>query len=336
MMGMIKRSVSMYSLQDQYARGKMSLEDILRYLNDLGAGIELISDQMIKGAPEPSDATLAEWDRIVEKYRPTLVCNDIFINTCLYKNRTLTTRESTDLLIREIKLAHRLGFKMVRLVSNTPATIIEPALPYAVQYNVVLTLEIHAGMSFDAPLTQAFLNVMRKLNSPYVGLTVDAGIFCRRHPRVASDYFRYLGTHDEVIEYIDGIFAAGTDPKRYFAGARKNGKEFPDNLQKRIRNRADYEYARFSDGYESSNYHILDEYMPYIKHIHGKAYEMTGAGVEYSIRYDELVDYLKTAGYNGYISTEYEGNRFVLPDQPIYDKENVTAHQKMLGKYLDE
>ncbi|NLZ52224.1 MAG: sugar phosphate isomerase, partial [Thermoanaerobacteraceae bacterium] len=43
-MSKIKRSISMYSLQDQYARGKMNLEDIFQYLNELNAGMELISD----------------------------------------------------------------------------------------------------------------------------------------------------------------------------------------------------------------------------------------------------------------------------------------------------
>jgi len=335
-MSKIKRSISMYSLQDQYARGKMNLEDIFQYLNELNAGLELISDQMIKGTPDPSKEYLAEWDRLVSVYRPTLVCNDVFINTCLYKNRTLTLKESTDLLIKEIKLTSRLGFPMLRMVSNTPAGIIEPALPYAIENNVILTLEIHAGMSFDDPLTQDYIEVMKKLNSPYVGLTVDTGIFCKRHPRVSTNYFRELGTNEEVIQYIDRIFASGTDPKRYFAKKAVDGDKFPEDLKKLIKNNNDLEYALFSTGYEMSDYHILDEYIPYIKHIHGKIYEMTEEGVEYSISYDEIIDYLTKAGYEGYISTEYEGNRFTLPDHPIKDKENVYAHQMMMKKYLGE
>ncbi|MGB4658777.1 MAG: TIM barrel protein, partial [Mobilitalea sp.] len=316
MINKIKRSVSLYSLQDQYARGKMKLEDMFQYLNDLGAGVEFISDQMLKSTPEPSEETLAEWDRLIDKYHPTLVCNDVFINTSLYKNRTLTLREATDLLIKEIKLANRLGFPMIRLVSNTPAEIIEPALPYAIKYNVILTLEIHAGMSFDGALTQAFLEVMKRLNTPYVGLTIDTGIFCQRHPRVSTEYFRSLGTNHEVIQYIDQIFESGIDPKTKFAEANKMGKEFPEDLQKLIKSNNDFEYALFSTGYETSDYHILDEYMPYIKHFHGKIYEMTEDGVEYSIRFDEIVNYLIAAGYEGYISTEYEGNRFTLPNMP--------------------
>jgi sugar phosphate isomerase/epimerase len=334
-MSNIKRAVSMYSLQDQYARGKMSLEEIFKYLNELGAGLEFISDQMMKGTPEPPEESLKEWDALVEKYKPVLVCNDVFINTCLYKNRELTDKEALDLLIKEIKLAHRLGFKMIRLVSNTRASIIEPALPYAIENDVVMTLEIHAGMSFDQSLTQAFIEVMKKLNSPYVGLTVDTGIFCRRHPRVSSAFFKELGVKQEIIDYVDNIFASGIDPKHFFQEARKQGKHFPDELQAMIQTQDEFEYALFCDGYEMSEFSILDEYLPYIKHIHGKIYEMTEKGVEYSIPFDELIKYLDKVGYDGYIATEYEGNRFALANEPICDKENVTAHQAMLKKYIE-
>jgi sugar phosphate isomerase/epimerase len=333
-MSNIKRAVSMYSLQDQYARGKMTLEEIFKYLNELGAGLEFISDQMMKGTPEPSEDSLKQWDTLIEKYKPVLVCNDVFINTSLYKNRELTDKEALDLLKKEIKLAHRLGFKMIRLVSNTRASIILPALSCAIENDVVLTLEIHAGMSFDQPLTKAFIDVMKKLNSPYVGLTVDTGIFCKRHPRVSSAFFKELGVKQEIIDYVNAIFSSGTDPKHYFMEARQQGKHFPDDLQQLIETQDEFEYALFCDGYEMSDFSILDEFFPYIKHIHGKIYEMTEEGVEYSISFDDLIQYLDKMGYDGYIATEYEGNRFALANEVIRDKEKATAHQEMLRQYI--
>lgn len=333
-MSNIKRAVSMYSLQDQYARGRMTLADIFEWLNDMGAGLEFISDQMMKGTPEPSEETLEEWDALVERYKPTLVCNDVFINTCLYKNRTLTKKESLDLLIKEIKLAHRLGFPMIRLVSNTRADIIEPALSYAEKYHVVMTLEIHAGMSFDEPLTQDFIRVMKELNSPYVGLTLDTSIFCERHPRVSTNFFRELGVNEELIRRIDAIFESGTDPRRVYAEARSEGKEFPDEIQECIHTQDEYEYALFADGYERTPYHMLDELVPYIKHVHGKIYEMTEEGREYSISFDKFTEYLDSVRYEGYIATEYEGNRFALAGEPIRDRENVEAHQKLLKECI--
>jgi len=331
-MSNIKRSVSFYSFQDQYARGKMNLEDIFKFLKEIGAEMEFISDQMLKVTPHPSEESLKEWDRLMSKYEVKPVCNDIFINTCLYKNRTLTTKEATEALIEEIKLANRLGFKLVRLVSKTPAEIIEPALVYAEKYDVTLALEIHAGMSFDHPMTQAFIDVIHKTKSPYLGIVVDTGIFCRRHPRVATSYFRSLGANENVIKYIDDIFASGIDPKQFFT---KHGGR-PKELTDLYKNEADFIYSLFCDGYEASEFSILDEYMPYVKHIHGKVFEMTDEGIEYSIPYDELIKYLDEKDYNGYISTEYEGNRFVLDGEEVKELEQVKKHQEMLKKYIDK
>ena len=39
---------------------------------------------------------------------------------------------------------------------------------------------------------------------------------------------------------------------------------------------------------------------------------------------------------DGYVSTEYEGNRWVLPDHPIPEVEQVEAHQKMIKRLIRE
>jgi len=63
---------------------------------------------------------------------------------------------------------------------------------------------------------------------------------------------------------------------------------------------------------------------------------MTDEGDEYSIDYKEILQYLHDHGYNGYVSTEYEGNRWVLPDHEIPEVQQVTAHQKMIQRYIKE
>lgn len=71
----IKSLVSLYSLQYQYLTGKMDLEAILKYMKDLDVdGIELLPDQMIPGAPEPSEETLAKWDELMKKYPIGHIC----------------------------------------------------------------------------------------------------------------------------------------------------------------------------------------------------------------------------------------------------------------------
>ena len=333
-MSNIKRAVTLYSLQDQYARKKMTLEEIIRFVTvDLGApGIEIIPDQMVPGAPHPSDEFLKEWDRIMEQYPVDPFCCGIYTNDKLYKNRLLTVREAAANLVDGIHLAHRLGSSMIKIVSTTRTEVVEEALPEAEKCGITITSEIHGGMSFNMPYVQAYVELLKKLDSPYLGFTIDTGIFCRRHPRVSTEYFRKLGMDNEaLVAYIDGLFAQGTDPNAYFmANPEKMGE-----MMGRCKSELETLYLIYATGYDNSPLTILDEYWPYVKYIHGKTWEMTEDGCEYSIPYDEVIAYLDQKGYDGYINTEYEGNRFTLPGCEVLEKETVTKHQNMLKKLIE-
>jgi len=336
----IKRSVSLYSLQEEYIHKKMNLEDMFKGLESLGADLEFITDQMMRNSPFPRLETLNEWDRLIHTYKVKPICNDIFINTNLYANRNLKTHEAIDMLIHEIKLAHRLGFGIIRLVSMTPPEIIEPALPYAEKYDVILAMEVHGAMSFDDKETKAFCDIMFKANSPYLGLVVDTGIFCKRHPRVATNYFLDKGLNPLVAQYINGIYEKGLDPKQtlgvgMFLGSNKENQNYPEELTKHFKSEVDALYCMFACSYENTPLHALDKYLPFVKHFHGKIYEVNEEGVEHSIDYKEIFEYLNEKKWSGYVSTEYEGNRFALEDEPVSGWEQVTRHQTYMKKLLE-
>ena len=331
-MSRIKTCVSLYSLQNEYMTKRMSLEDIFRFMREHDVdGVEVLPDQMIHGAPHPTEETLAHWDGLCEKYNIKPVIADIFLNTNLYKNRELTKKECVDLLIDEIKLAHRMGIKIVRLVSMTPAHVLEPILPYCKKYDVKVALEIHAGLSFDKKKTKDFVDEMKRLNSPYIGLVIDTGIFCKRVPRVMENYCKALGTSQAPIDVVNKLFAEGKDGRDLYAS---EGGFIPE-LQATLKSGPDHMYAHFADGYEQEPFTVLDEYMPYIFHVHMKLFEMTEDG-EYSMDYKGLLEYLHEKEYDGYVSTEYEGNRWTLPGLPTTEKEQVIAHQKYIRACLNE
>lgn len=333
-MSRIKTCVSLYSLQDEYMRHKMSLEDIFGFVSENNIqGIEILPDQMLHKAPHPDESTLEQWDSLINKYHLTPVCDDIFLNTNLYLNRELTKKECADLIIQEIKLANRLGFRLIRLVSMVPYYIIEPVLPYAEKYDVTLALEVHAGLGLDVPKTQEFIKEMIRVNSPYIGLVMDAGLFCRKLPRVMSEYCIHFGLNPKLVEYMDNIFENNSDFRHVCLA---NNNTWPDEVKSLVKTDIDKFYVNFADGYENLSYSIMDEYMPYIKHFHFKLYEMTDEGEEYSIDYKSLIQYLHDHNYDHYVSTEYEGNRWVLPGHPIEEKKHVLSHQKMISKYIKE
>lgn len=333
-MGKIKTCVSLYSLQNEYMNGRMSLEDIFKFLSENEVeGIEILPDQMIHGAPNPSQEELAEWDRLVEKYNMNLVCADVFLNTNLYMNRTLTQRECIDLIKKEILQAKRLGFKLIRLVSMTPPDIIESVLPFAEEHEITMAIELHAGLGFGVKETEEFLREVKRLDSPYLGIVVDTGLFCKHPPKVYTDYCRKIyDISDSVVEYIDGLFEQGED---YFRYVNNPTPEFEKKIEQVVQNKDDRIYLHLAEGYENLPLSVMDPYIKYIKHFHFKLFEMTD-GKETSIDYGEILNYLKAKGYEGYVATEYEGNRWVLPGNPMVEKEQVVQHQKMIENILEK
>ncbi len=333
-MAKIKTCVSLYSLQDAYLNKRMQLDDIMRFVKANGAeGVEILPDQMLKGAPDISEETVAHWKQLLDETGLKPVIADVFLNTNLYKNRTLTHRECIALLVKEIQQVARLGIHLIRLVSMVPYWVIEPLLPYCAQYDVTIALEIHAAMAFDIPETKAFIEEMKRVNSPYVGIVIDTGIFCRRFPRVVRAYETLFGTSPQVFDYIDTLFARGTDLHHVLV---ENGHVYPPELEAAIQSEHDRMFVPLCDGYENYRFEVLDEYMPYIKHFHFKLFEMTPEGQEYSMDYKGLLEYLHDRGYDGYVSTEYEGNRFTLPGHKVAEEEQVAAQLAYIRKCLDE
>ncbi|SSH21984.1 Uncharacterised protein [Klebsiella quasipneumoniae] len=78
------------------------------------------------------------------------------------------------------------------------------------------------------------------------------------------------------------------------------------------------------------------DFMPRIHNIHAKFYEMTDEISEWSIPYDEIFRVLQKGGYEGYVCSEYEGNRWVEDAQEVDSLEQVRRQQLMFCRLLDE
>ncbi len=323
----IKCGVTLYSFQDEYVWGRLTLEGCLAELQKMGAkGVELLGDQMIYNSPFPEESFYARWQGWLDQYQLEPVCDDIFINTTLYKNRRLTTKESIAALKAEIVHASRMGFKIVRMVSQTPNEILMPCLEFAEQHDVQMALEIHAGSSgIDAPMSQEFIEIMTKAGSPYIGLVFDMGLFCRKFPRVILEYYRREGSSAPLLEYVDSLYRDGLD-------MRSLSRE--EVLPKYKQNPMDEEFFEYCYHFENNPLEIMEPYLGYTRNIHGKFYEMTPEGIEYSVPYDRIIPFLRACGYQGYICSEYEGNRFVPSGVQVQGVEQVSLHQKMMRQIL--
>lgn len=322
----IKLGVTLYSLQDEYVWGKLSLEGCLAELQKMGAeGVELLGDQMIPNSPYPNESFYDTWRGWLGKYQLTPVCDDIFINMTLYKNRRLTTKEAVAALKAEITHAYKMGFKIVRLVSKTPNEIVLPCLDHAAQHDVQMALEIHAGGStLTAPGSQEYIDIMTTANSPYIGLVFDMGLFCRKFPRVIREYYRGEGVNPALLSFVDDIFETGCDMRSVREATLDTFRLAP----------IDEEFWKYAHSFENNPVQLMQSYLGYVRNCHGKFYEMMDEGTEYSIPYNEIISFFTRNRYDGYICSEYEGNRFVPSGVPVRGIEQLTRHLQMLQGYI--
>jgi sugar phosphate isomerase/epimerase len=322
----IKRSVSLYSFQEEYFVRKFTVEDCIAKSASLGAvGIEVLGEQMFPGFPHLTDAFVDQWHGWMAKYGTTPVCHDMFLDTKKFKNRLLTQDEEVESVIRDLKFANRLGFKVIRVIVSASPETMERCLPYAEQYGVRMAIEVHAPWSLDHPWIQRHLEIAERTGTRFYGVLPDCGIFTSRMPRVQSDRYVRNGVRPHMADFITSQYEKRVLAEYIVGNVREMGGT-PIEVQMA-------EQARHQ---VYSNPKRLLEYMPYIFHIHGKFYEMLDDHTEYSIPYAEVIAILKKGGYDGYMSSEYEGNRHIEDIHPVDSFEQVRRHQAMLKELIGE
>jgi sugar phosphate isomerase/epimerase len=326
----IKRGVSLYSFQEEYFLRTLSVEDCIAAASSFGAnGIELIPEQMIPGFPTVSDEFVEDWFGWMEKYGTTPVATDLFLDTKRFPDRWLTLEEQVASFHRDIDIAVRLGAKVVRAIINTPPEVMEGAAPYAEEQGVRLLLEVHAPFHYEHPWILEHLEVMHRTGSPALGLMPDMGTFVRRFPRVVSERAVRDGADPRLVDYIVKTYDDHGDTHALM-----------DIMNYRHGGPVEVGLARQATHYIWSDPRSMLPHMPLIGHIQAKFYEMTlddtGAEVEYSIPYDEIVPVLIEGGFDGYLSSEYEGNRHIQDASPVDSVEQVRRQHALFARLLGE
>jgi sugar phosphate isomerase/epimerase len=322
----IKRGVSLYSYQEEYFLRKMSLEDCIAVSVDMGAlGIETIAEQMMPGFPHLGEDFYRQWDRWVEQYGFVPTTHDMFAELKLYPDRERPTEELIADLRLDIDHTARLGATIIRILAATPPEVVEGAAPYAAERGIRLLTELHAPRRFDSDWFRGHLEVAERVGRDVVGLLPDLGIFVRRLPRVVWERSLRDGADPDFVKRVVDVYDNGEDTARLLEDAERLGVGPVEQELAFTATRFIYEDPR-----------LLLDYMPYIHHVHAKFYEMTDDGEEYSIPYPEIVDVLRSGGFTGYLSSEYEGNRHIQDAFPVDSVDQVRRHQTMLARLIGE
>jgi sugar phosphate isomerase/epimerase len=324
----IKRGVSLYSFQNETFQGKMTLEDCIRTCADMGAhGIEIIGEQTFWGLPEyeVDPAAIENWHALIMKYDCVPVSHDYMLDYKRYKDRPMPIAEQVASVCKDIDFGAALGMPFIRSLVSIAPEVLVAAAPYAEEKGIKLLTEVHAPLHFDHPWIIRLAEEFAKSGSPALGFLPDMGMFLHAYPPVWRAKFERLGVPKNIADYIVKAYEDRVLSEYVILEVQQMGGVGPAiGMAEVMRHNAAFEPNRMLD------------YMPMIHNVHGKFYEMTADYVEPSIPYDEIVRVLKQGGYDGYICSEYEGNRWIEDAEEPDSVEQVRRQQVMLSRLLDE
>jgi sugar phosphate isomerase/epimerase len=336
----------------------MTWKDQLREVaTNLGGatGIEIISEGTIPHYPMPPESFYFDWNNEMARWGLKAVTMDCYLDVMQFRDHIMNHAETAERLKYDLRIAKRMGFENIRLVHNVPHESIAMALPLAEELNVRMTNEIHApqhirpkldgGIMFFSEESDwgyraaADVAFIQKHNTKHYGLQPDMGIFQYRPGRVEIAYMfrQFMNREDaekataDLIEKMDDPGVSKDAVKEYIE------KKYPALLQGMMG-----QMVLMGCSAEPED---LFDIAPYIFCIHGKftaMVEIPGEPGHYKadgFRYDDAIKVLKAIGYEGYIDSEYEGQRSQqdmdaehLPDEV----EEVRRHHEMMKRLIGE
>jgi sugar phosphate isomerase/epimerase len=322
----IKRGVSLYSFQEEVFLRSMTLEDCVRVASEMGAfGIEIIPEQSIPDFTNLTDEFVDTWFGWMKKYGTTPTATNSYLDTKLYPDRWLSLEEQVASIRQDIDVAVQLGMPIVKATINTSPEVMEGAAPYAEEKGVRLLIEVHAPFHYEHPWILEHLEVMHRTGSPALGLMPDMMTYVERFPRVVSERALRDGANPKIVDYIVRLYDDHGDTHALM-----------DIVNYRGGGPVEFELARVASHYIWSEPKAMLDHMPLIGHIQAKFYEMTEDEVEYSIPYDRIIPVLIEGGFDGYLSSEYEGNRHIQDAFPVDSVEQVRRQHAMFARLLGE
>ena len=364
--------VSFYSYQQSQFFKELSLEDQIRELsqNLPGAnGIEII-DEMSLRYPDPGDAFVETWHRWMEVYGTVPVTMDVGMDVLQFRDHVMTHEECAERLRSDIRLAHRLGFRNVRVLSTTPLDVMLRALPFAEELDMRLGREVHQPMPLEGAQVTEIVDFVEKTGRGHLGIVPDFGIFQFRPSEVMLDWFIRKGARPEacaaavelamMLREGSGPFSAIDMASETAGNIRsdlnlflKSGDARPSLrpafegvralTEARIATpeRIDYVVVGEALMMSGTSPETLRQLVPHVVGVHAKFNNMsllegtTDTYHDLSIDYESAIKALKAGGYGGYVNSEYEGQRYFQDRDRAHlqsEVEQVRRHQSMLRR----
>jgi sugar phosphate isomerase/epimerase len=267
--GTFRYGVSLYSYMDDFGT-VMDLETALASVADVGAtGVEILGEAHVPHYPEPSTTWTDNWFALLEKYSLEPTNYGSWIDTRLHPGRSMTVTEGAAALQRDLRLAHRLGFSFVRPKIGVVSSDLVPDPIWTESVERSLDLAHELGVI-----------ICPEIHSPTP----------IKHP-VVDDYIALIertGTKNFGLLIDTGIFQDRPIPLRQ-GETRETRPAFLDGI-----------------GVDPADFAQIAQYVVFIQ---AKFHDINEQLEDQQIPWLPVLKALKDAGYTGYLSSEYEGER---------------------------
>ncbi|MEF2978410.1 C-glycoside deglycosidase beta subunit domain-containing protein [Subtercola sp. YIM 133946] len=286
--------VSLYSFMSDFGT-VLDLETALAAVADVGAtGVEILGEGHVENYPEPSTAWIDRWFALLDHYRLEPTNYGSWIDTRLHSSgshaRPMTALEGAATVQRDLRLAKTLGFRFVRPKIGVVSSDLVP--------DPIWTESIERSLDLAHELD---IVICPEIHSPTP----------IRHP-VVDDYIGLIertGTKNFGLLIDTGIFQDRPIPLRP-GETRETRPAFLDGIG--------VDPADFAD------------VAAYVVFIQAKFHDIDENLDDQQIPWRPVLQAIKDAGYTGYLSSEYEGER-----EPWRSIEQVRRHHSLMRTTTD-
>lgn len=318
---------TLYAFTNEFLSRRYSFEGLLHEIADrqIGPGVEVVGFQSFRDFPNLSDRTVEEFRALVEELGLEPTSLGINADQEILRGKPLGEDEMVAYHEPQIRAAARLGFPIVRYQYGAGPNVIRRLAPLAEDLGVKLGLEIHSPQHAEDPIVLAYREMYAQVNSSALGWIPDFSSTARMPPPSFLRSFLERGASEKLVELANDAWQQpGDGQERMAEFARRAEAEGHDPLHY---NALGLIFTMYGNKDPKSWMPLMDR----VIHIHGKFFGFDEDGREEAIDYETLLPMFRDAGFNGTISSEWEGHAYSNADAFMMVEQHQAMCRRILG-----
>jgi hypothetical protein len=302
----IKLGLTLYSLTSEWAAGHYTFESLLETVarEGIGPGVEFNAAQMLRTYPDVDEDFVTLWRSTLDRLGLEASAMGTNLDMGRRVERDMTDDEEFEFVGTQLRTASRLGFNRI-VIRNAGKTLLERLLPLAEKYDQRLGYELHAPAGPNDDKIMQIRETYAQLGSDRLGFTAD---FSSTMHSLSPTLFRTLRKMGLQEAHLDAM----QDFWRRPVSMHERNEAFEEYLRgEGVDPKSLGPFSRLA-----FNMHGLvapEEWLDIMDitfHVHAKFFDIDEDGNEPAMDIPRIIAQFVKGGYQGYLSSEWEGHAF--------------------------